>query len=276
MTFFVSLLKVRQSDDTFSSSISVLADHSSESPTGDREAANYASQQQQQQQQQSSSTSASEMVKTESASAAAQAAAAADMALSSTAAAASQQSGGGERSPNAEYMRGYGSAVAVAPNAVTGASVTSAASPSEYQASYGYYAGNPTASGGQYYGAQTGGGGGGGAGFNSPAMASLLYPHLYSAASMNPAALQLHGNGLSDASGLTGSASDEYGLSADRAGEAAALAAAAAADVAAASGHYAHHLLEGGGDDSHTGPIRGGGGVYSARAEHGGHVWRPY
>ncbi len=250
----------------------VLADHAGDSPT-DRDSA-YAQHQQQQQQQPSSA----EMVKSESSSSELGGAAVASSGatMSSTSAAniqAGATSGGGDRSPNADYMRSYTGNTATAVNS---------ASPTDYQVSYGYYGGGnaaaaaaaagggaAAAAGGQYYGAQTGGSGAGAGGFNSPAMASLLYPHLYSAASMNPAALHLHGNGLTAEAGLTAASGEEYGLSAQADREAAALAAAAATDVSSAQ--YSHHGLEG--DEGQTGPIRG---AYSARSEHGSHVWRPY
>ena len=48
-----------------------------------------------------------------------------------------------------------------------------------------------------------------------------------------------------------------------------------AAELAAAAAAYAQHGVDAaaGGDEGQTGPIRG---AYSARSEHGGHVWRPY
>lgn len=109
-----------------------------------------------------------------------------------------------------------------------------------------------------YYGASPG------AGYLNNAMAPLLYPHLYSASSVNPS-LHLHGNGLSGTEqgggGGGGGIVDDYGLGVGR-------------DVGnAESGvnHQVYSSLEG--DDSQTGPIRG---AYSSRTEHGGHVWRPY
>ena len=69
-------------------------------------------------------------------------------------------------------------------------------------------------------------------------------------------------------------ASEDY----DRtAAELAAAAAATGGDAAAAAtaAAYAQHGVDAaaGGDEGQTGPIRG---AYSARSEHGGHVWRPY
>ncbi|TRY77163.1 hypothetical protein TCAL_13744, partial [Tigriopus californicus] len=103
-----------------------------------------------------------------------------------------------------------------------------------------------------YYGASPG------AGYLNNAMAPLLYPHLYSATTVNPS-LHLHGNSLggTEQSGLV----DDYGLSVGR-------------DVVNGEGgvnHQVYSSLEG--DDSQTGPIRG---TYSSRNEHGSHVWRPY
>ena len=98
--------------------------------------------------------------------------------------------------------------------------------------------------------------GGGGAYLNQLMAASFPYPHLYSSA----AASSLHGlNGPAEA-GL-----EEYSQQ---------LATADSSEQL--SQQQQHHLqysaLEGA-DESQTGPIRGG---YSARSEHGGHVWRPY
>lgn len=100
---------------------------------------------------------------------------------------------------------------------------------------------------------------------NSPAMASFLYPHLYPS-TMNPSLhlpqQQQEGGGL-----------DEYVLSSEHSNPPPPGAGATNRDVSyldVTSGAAAAVV---GADESQTGPIRGG---YSARTEHGGHVWRPY
>ena len=69
-------------------------------------------------------------------------------------------------------------------------------------------------------------------------------------------------------------ASEDYDRTAAELAAAAAASGGDAAAAAAAAAAYAQHGVDAaGGDEGQTGPIRG---AYSARSEHGGHVWRPY
>jgi hypothetical protein len=109
---------------------------------------------------------------------------------------------------------------------------------------------------------------------NSPAMASFLYPHLYSSMPGLHAAPPIHGNGqlsaahANDASG----AMDEYILS-DNPNDASAVRGDPIQQAGDTSGYSSLEGGTGGTEEGQTGPIRG---AYSQRSEHGAHVWRPY
>ena len=111
---------------------------------------------------------------------------------------------------------------------------------------------------------------------NSPAMASFLYPHLYSSMPGLHAS-PIHGNGQLTAhsadAGAAGAGMEDYILSdnpSDGAGR---------GDPSQHGGDTSgYSSLEGGSatgaaEEGQTGPIRG---AYSQRSEHGAHVWRPY